>query len=86
MSQSAERGAALLELRSFMFANVYLGPIARRETVRAGDMVEALLAYFIEHAEGLPGDGDTVTRATDWVAGMTDGYCIRAFDELLAPR
>jgi len=27
-----------------------------------------------------------VTRATDWVAGMTDRYCIRAYDELLAPR
>ena len=36
--------------------------------------------------DDLPGDGDEVTRATDWVAGMTDRYCIRAYDELLAPR
>jgi dGTPase len=84
--QSAEYHEALLELRSFMFANVYLGPIARRETARAADMVEALLAYFIGHADDLPGDADPVTRATDWVAGMTDRYCIRAYDELLAPR
>jgi dGTPase len=65
---------------------VYLGPIARRETSRAADMVEALLAYFIEHADDIPGDPDPVTRATDWVAGMTDRYCIRVYVELLAPR
>ena len=50
----------------------------RRETARAADMVEALLAYFIEHADDLPGDPDPVTRATDWVAGMTDRYALRA--------
>ena len=84
--QSATMAEALLSLRSFMFHNVYLGPIARRETARAADMVEALLAYFIDHADDIPGDPDAVTRATDWVAGMTDRYCIRAYDELLAPR
>jgi dGTPase len=84
--QSPAMAEALLELRRFMFQNVYLGPIARRETSRAADMVEALLAYFIANADDLGGDADPVTRATDWVAGMTDRYCIRAYDELLAPR
>jgi dGTPase len=77
---------ALLALRAFMFENVYVGPIARRETSAAADMVEALLVHYIAAADDLPGDGDDVTRATDWVAGMTDRYCIRAYDELLAPR
>jgi dGTPase len=86
--QSPPFAAALLELRAFMFEHVYLGPIARRETVRAGEMVEALLEYHIRSGDELPGrpDDDAVTRATDWVAGMTDGYCMRAYDELLAPR
>ena len=84
--QSQPMAEALLSLRSFMFENVYLGPIARRETSAAADMVEALLVHFIADADDLPGDGDDVTRATDWVAGMTDRYCIRAYDELLAPR
>jgi dGTPase len=86
--QSPPFAAALLELRAYMFENVYLGPIARRETVRAGEMVEALLEYHIAGGDELPGrpDDDAVTRATDWVAGMTDGYCMRAYDELLAPR
>jgi len=86
VTQSPPMAQALLELRSFMFTNVYLGPTARRETGRAGDMVEALLLHFIAHADDVPGDDDPVTRATDWVAGMTDRYCIRAYDELLTPR
>ena len=84
--QSPAMAEALLELRRFMFQNVYLGPIARQATSRAADMVEGLLAYFIANADELTGDPDPVTRATDWVAGMTDRYCIRAYDELLAPR
>ncbi len=86
--QSPPFEAALLELRTFMFENVYLGPIARRETVRAGEMVEALLEHYMRRGDELPGaDGDdAVTRATDWVAGMTDRYCMRAYDELLALR
>ena len=86
--QSPPFEAALLELRGFMFDNIYLGPIARRETVRAGEMVEALLSHHVAHGDELPGrdSDDAVTRATDWVAGMTDRYCMRAYDELLALR
>ena len=84
--QSQPMAEALLALRAFMFENVYVGPIARRETSAAADMVEALLVHYIAAADDLPGDDDDVTRATDWVAGMTDRYCIRAYEELLAPR
>jgi dGTPase len=86
--QSDAAADALLGLRAFMFEHVYLGPIARRETVRAGEMVERLFEHFVCEADGLPGapGSDAATRATDWVAGMTDRYCIRAYDELLAAR
>jgi dGTP triphosphohydrolase len=51
-------------------------------------MVEQLLRHFVAEGDSLPGapGSDAATRATDWVAGMTDRYCIRAYDELLAPR
>ena len=38
---------ALLELRSFMFEHVYLGPPARAESARAAAMVEALFAHHL---------------------------------------
>ncbi|MGZ4430629.1 MAG: HD domain-containing protein, partial [Gaiellales bacterium] len=83
--QSERHAEALLELRAFMFARVYLGPVARPETALAKEKVEALLQHYIDHPELVPAEGeaDPVTRATDWVAGMTDRYCIRVFDELL---
>jgi dGTP triphosphohydrolase len=40
-----------------------------------------------DHPEELPpGDGDLAQRVTDWIAGMTDRYCLRAFRDLAVPR
>ena len=75
--QSPPFHAALLELRRYMFQHVYLGPRAQRENSRAGAMVEALFAHHLAI------DPDP-TAVTDWVAGMTDRYALRAFQELPA--
>jgi dGTPase len=72
--QSPPFDAALRELRAYMFDHVYLGPPARAESARAAGMVEALFAHHLA-----VGDADT---ATDWVAGMTDGFALRAYAEL----
>ena len=76
---------ALLELRGFMFDRVYLRPDAREQTGPVERIVEDLLVHFVDHPEELPAwfEGDDVTRATDWVAGMTDGYALRAHAELV---
>jgi len=58
-----------------MFEHVYLGDRARRENARAGAMVSALFQHHLAVS------GDPVV-ATDWVAGMTDRYALRAFEEL----
>jgi dGTPase len=85
--QSPAHRAALVELRSFMFENVYLGPIAREQTSRAAAIVADLFEHFVEHPELVPaeGGGDDVTRATDWVAGMTDRYALRAHRFVVEP-
>jgi dGTPase len=70
IAQSAPFAAALLELRRFLFQEVYLGPPARAESARAGAMVEALFAHHLT--------GSNAVAATDWVAGMTDRYALRA--------
>ena len=73
--QSPAFAGALLELRRFMFANVYLGPRAQVENRRAGEMVVALYRHHLER-EPDP------AAVTDWVAGMTDRYALRAYAEL----
>ncbi|MEP6642322.1 MAG: HD domain-containing protein, partial [Gaiellales bacterium] len=67
---------ALLDLRSYMFEHVYLGPQAQQQSARAGAMVEALFSHHLA--------GGDAQSATDWVAGMTDGYALRAHAELAA--
>jgi dGTPase len=68
--QSPDYEEALLALRAFMFERVYLGPVARADSARAAAMVEELFAHHLA--------GGDAQSATDWVAGMTDGYALRA--------
>jgi len=70
IEQSPEHAAALSELRRFMFQNVYLGPPARAESARAAAVVEELFRHHLA--------GSDPVNATDWVAGMTDRYALRA--------
>jgi dGTPase len=37
-------------------------------------------------AGSVAGDGDLAERVTDYLAGMTDRYCIRAYTELQVPQ
>jgi dGTPase len=74
IEQSPPYDSALMGLRSYMFEHVYLGPRARAESARAGAMVEELFAHHLA--------GGDPQSATDWVAGMTDGYALRAHAEL----
>jgi dGTPase len=83
--QSPVYADALLELRGFMFDRVYLGPRERPETARAAEMVETVFHYFLAHPDEMAaGPDDVVTRATDWVSGMTDRYCMRVYGDLIA--
>jgi dGTPase len=85
--QGAEAAAAMDALRTFMFERVYLGPEARREHAKIDRVVTTLFDYYAEDPSRLPDDGgapgaDVPQRVTDYLAGMTDRYCIRAFEAL----
>ncbi|MEX2108927.1 MAG: HD domain-containing protein, partial [Solirubrobacterales bacterium] len=86
--QSEEVGGAMLRLRKFMFQRVYLGEEARREHERANQAIRGLFDHHMEHPEevpeGEPGASDC-QRVTDYIAGMTDRYCISKFTELAVP-
>jgi dGTPase len=89
--QGAQAGAAMAELREFMFARVYLGEPVRVEHERIANVVRTLFDYYVEHPERLPdgrgaGGAELAGRVTDYLAGMTDRYCIRAFSELSIPQ
>jgi dGTPase len=81
-------GGAMAELRGFMFERVYLGPEATREHAKIRMVVHSLFEHYCAHPEEIPASippGDLPGRVTDYLAGMTDRFCIRAFEELSVP-
>ena len=86
--QSDEVGGAMLRLRKFMFERVYLGAEARSEHDRVRRTLMGLFEHYLAHPEdvpeGAPG-ADEVQRITDWIAGMTDRFCIATFRRLALP-
>ncbi len=89
--QSPEAAAAMGELRDFMFAHVYLAEAARREHLKIERVVRTLFDHWCEHPEEIPtltadAADDLATRVTDYLAGMTDRFCIRRFETLTVPR
>ena len=92
--QSEEIGGAMGRLREFMFERVYLGPEARGEHERVHRALRGLFDYYVEHPDEVPdGPGgadlvrrdDALTRAVDYVAGMTDRFAIARFKQLALP-
>ena len=81
-------GAAMSELRQFMFDRVYLGPEATREHAKIHLVVRSLFDHYCDRPEEIPASipsGPLERRVTDYVAGMTDRYCIRLFEALSVP-
>jgi dGTPase len=92
--QGAEAEAAMLALREFMFERVYLGPQVTSERTRIEAVLRRLFEHHVTHPELLdlptnapPRSEPELARAvTDYLAGMTDRFCIAAFTELEVPR
>ncbi len=88
IAQGEVIGVAMGELRAFMFERVYLGPQARREHAKIYGVVRALFEHYCAHPDAIPDSnpgGALPERVADYLAGMTDRYCIRAFESLSVP-
>jgi dGTPase len=81
-------GEAMYELRTFMFDRVYLGPVATREHAKIHVVIRSLFDHYCANPEEIPASippGELHTRVTDYLAGMTDPYCIKRFEQLSVP-
>ena len=83
---------AMMELRSFLFDNVYLSERAKAEEPKAFMVVQALFTYYLTHPEELPPDAcpsdesQLVWCVMDYIAGMTDRFAIRSYESLFVPQ
>ena len=82
-----EAREALVELREYMFENLYL-PLGKTKQSEVGrDVVKLLYYYFAENAEEIPPPyfspgADPERAAVDYVSGMTDHFAIRHAEKL----
>ncbi len=92
---SPEVMEATLGLRKFMYQNVYMNPGAKGEEEKAIHMVTKLYEYYIRHLELLPeqflrmmerGQAGREQIVCDYIAGMTDTYAIKKFEEYFIPK
>lgn len=80
-------------LHKYMYATVYVDPIAKGEERKVEKLVAELYTYFKEAPEKMPAfyqsiaEAEGVDRAvTDYISGMSDDYAIRTFEDLFVPR
>ncbi len=91
MSQATQE--AFMELRKWMFANLYTNPIAKSEEVKAEAMIERLYYYYMDHIDFLPkkmlkmleNGAEKYRVVCDYISGMTDQYAITKFEEFYIP-
>jgi dGTPase len=82
-------GEAMRSLRTFMFERVYLGEQARAEHAKIARVIRTLFEHYCLRPSELPPSsaGDPLSvRVTDYLAGMTDRFCLRAFEDLAVPK
>lgn len=73
---SVEIYDALMELRTWLFSNVYRNPLCR-EDGKAEEVVSDLFDHYLSNPEERAGyDTDPVTATVDFLAGMTDRYAL----------
>jgi dGTPase len=78
--------AALMQLRTWLFRNVYHNPRSR-ENHKAGEVVAALFDYYRERPEErTKSDPDPITETVDFIAGMTDRYALATYKRIFLPR
>lgn len=93
ISLSDEVGEALTELRKFMFKKVYLGDILKVERDKAKFVLSNVIQYFMKNPYEMPImyqnilQSEGLERAVaDYVAGMSDDYCLNLFNKLYVPK
>lgn len=85
---------AMIDLRKFMFENVYFNPACLSEEGKVREMLNKLYDHYCEHTDELPNwlidlieKGEDKQRVVcDHISGMTDHYSVETYNRLFVPR
>ena len=80
-------------LQDFLFEAVYKNPVAKGEEGKAKAIIGQLYQWFVAHPDHLPPEYETIREeegieraAVDYIAGMSDRFCIATFEDIFVPR
>ncbi len=81
------------DLHDFMFVAVYKNPVCKGEEVKAVAMLEQIYEHYLKRPEEMPeqyvgiAEKEGVDRAVcDYIAGMSDNYSVKVFNQLYVPK
>ena len=85
--------SAVDELRGFMFEHVYTDSDAKEEVGRAQELLKLLFQHYCQHPDQLPRElaanprDEPIERVVaDYIAGMTDRFALKAFQDAFYPK
>ena len=82
---------AMMELRAFLFDEVYRSEPVVEQTDKASRLLTALFEHYAAHMDEVPAEyralsgGDDLRAVTDYIAGMTDRYATYQFNRIFVP-
>ncbi len=89
---SPDRRRLNLELRKYLYQNLYYNPQVHEPNIRAVRMLRELFQYFLEHhtelgeqARKRGRDSGWPRAVCDYLAGMTDRYAMTTHERLFGP-
>ncbi len=81
---------AVVELREFLYQNVYFNSAARDELRKTEKIIRDLFAFVMErpgeYIKDYPAGDPVVVRAGDFIAGMTDRYAMSLYEQVFLPK
>ncbi|MBE7011003.1 MAG: deoxyguanosinetriphosphate triphosphohydrolase [Ruminococcaceae bacterium] len=91
VAMSSDMYEAMMELRAFMFRNVYTSHVAKAEEDKAKGIIKTLFNHLVKHPADLMERGlhnrvfSDERDVCDYIAGMTDNYAVYVFKTLFLP-
>jgi dGTPase len=80
-------------LREFMFKNVYTESAAKEDNPKIRFIIHRLFEHYCKHPEEMPDellanprDEPLERLVADYIAGMSDRYALRVFEDIYVPR
>jgi dGTPase len=81
---SAERRKLNLELRRYLYKNLYFNPLVNKPHIRAKRILRELFHFYLKHPQEIGKQARRQMRKAglhrvvcDYIAGMTDRYAIQ---------